>query len=87
MQRKKPKFPTIMIYAETHTPIANCPQCALIMYLDDYECSHCGFELTSQQKKTQQIFWRRKRKEGVLKGLIVFSLLLIALTCLFSWLK
>ncbi|AMJ87108.1 hypothetical protein AV939_11340 [Alteromonas sp. Mac1] len=63
-------------------PSAKCPQCKLLMYLDN-QCPHCKHWLSVKEKDEQKRFWKKRRNSEIVKGLIFFPILLLLLFLLF----
>jgi hypothetical protein len=81
--RMKPRVPTIIGQPEI-MPAAKCPNCSMRMYIEDIECPHCEYELSSKEKQIQKEWSRAQMFKGFKLGAIFTIGFIILFTVLFS---
>ena len=61
-----------------------CPNCHLLIGLDDKVCYHCRYELSEEEfKKLRNIFYKEKKRNFILGG-IGGTILFVFLVLIFS---
>jgi len=82
-RRMKPRMPTIVGYPEL-LPAVKCPNCLMRMYVEDIECPHCEYELSSKEKQIQKEWSRAQMFKGLKLGATFTIGFIILFTVLFS---